>query len=383
MWTGKPTKKQLSVIFVILLFATLFLSVHGGKRWNYKLNHEYPYNFNANDNFLHSEFSDFVKLRGSYDLSPFYIYAGYTDVIGYIPPILYHLSAELSLLTGLETYNTTYIIVLVLMTCAALLIFFSIKRVNEKLAILSLPFMIGIFAMSFEIPYAWGLWIFLVGAAFLFSVIWYLSTEKPECSFLIFALLLSGCALAHTSELIFSAILLLLYFVFYYFYKSLDKKEIKLIVLGLVVFSVISFYYLTIFYFTYITTSQIPIVMERPIFAPNFPVTLETFGHLQYLLILGFLVTLILFISREELKKIINHQKIPFIHQLYTVWCKGISVKNHMAYSIICNNGFTYLCISCICQTRQNEVYYSCFNYTYVNIFKYIFYCTDGNRDDG
>ncbi len=380
------TRKQISEAVVLLLFVVLFLSVHAGRVWDYRIQHEYPYYFNANDNFFHSEFSDYVKGRGSYDISPYYAFAGFTNVVGYLPPILYHLSAGISLLTGLETYDTTYMAVILLVACGALLVYFSVRKYSEKLAILSLPFMVGVLAMPLEIPFAWGLWVFLTGSVFLMAVVWYFSGEKPKHSFLLLAIFLSGSALGHAPELLFSLGLVAVYFIISYLQKNLDKNEIKETVMGIALFAIISAYYLIIFYFTYMVMNPFTLsVMEKPMFAPNFPVNLETFGYLQYLLILGLLVTIISLLSKEEALGF-SGEKTPFIvlaalyiflvgftnyigfgvraFQMRTVWPILLSVLMalpiYSAFSVIKRVRFSYIApISVVLLLAFSSTYYS------------------------
>jgi hypothetical protein len=335
MLLPKYSRRRIVEAAIIVLFVIIFLSVHVGRVWDYKIEHEYPYYFNANDNFFHSELSDYVKEKGNYDTSPYYVFGGYTDVEGYLPPLLYHLSAGVSLLAGMETYDTTYMVTIMLTVFAALLIFFSIRRVNEKLALLSLPFMIGIFAMPFEIPYAWGLWIFLMGAVFFMSVVWYLTAEKPKYSFLILAVLLSGAAFGHASELIFSIGLIAVYLVIIYFItKKLDQQDVRMIIISLIIFGVISAYYLLIFYFTYMTIQPFTLsVMEAPVFAPNFPVNMDTFGYIQYLLILGLLVAIISLVSKDEMKSLINVEKTPFL-LIAIIYVILIGFTNYIGFGV-------------------------------------------------
>lgn len=290
---------------ILLLFLIFFLFLRTGQPWGHSLSQDYPVYFNANDNFLHSEFSDYVKEEGNYAYHPAYVAGGYGDVVGYLPPILYHLSAMVSNLTGLETYVTTYLVVVFMMSFGCLLVYFAIRKVNETLAILSLPFMLGVFSFSFEIAYSWGLWIFLTGGFFLLAFIWVMENMDRKYSFLLLALFLSGMALGHTSELIFALIFMASYFAVRIFRGNLKGDEVKGILAGLTVFAVISGYYLIIFYFTWMQADPFTFsIMERPVFAPDFGVNPGDFGVTQYLLYAGILFFFFIFLLKEDSDKL-------------------------------------------------------------------------------
>ena len=301
----KVMDKKKAEFIIILFFFAFLLFLRIGQPFNHSLSHAYPPYFNANDNFLHSEFSDYVKQEGNYAFNPDYTAGGYNDVVGYLPPILYHLSAMVSHLTGLETYLTTYLVVMFMMCFGCILVYFAIKRVNETLAILSLPFMIGVFSFSFEIAYAWGLWIFLAGSFFLLAFIWAIENFERRHSFVLLALFLSGMALGHASELIFGVLFLIFYFAVKFFRHGMEKSEMKKLVMGLTLFALISGYYLVIFYFTWMKADPFTFsIMERPVFAPNLGVNLWDFGLTQYLIYLGVFFFLFIFLLKEDSEKL-------------------------------------------------------------------------------
>jgi hypothetical protein len=324
-------KNAEAFLLVIFIFFVLFVRI--GQPWGHKISHSYPTYFNANDNFLHAEFSDYVKEKGNYAYSPYYMYSGYEDVIGYLPPILYHLSAMLSHLTDLETYDTTYIIVMFLTCFGYLLVYFAIKRVNETLAILSLPFMLGIFSFSFEIAHAWGLHIFITGSFFVFALIWCMENFDKKYSFILLSLFLSGAALGHTSELIFGVGFIAVILVLKFFRNELKKSEIKNIILGFLIFAVISAYYLTIFYFTWMKTQPFSFsIIERPGFAPNFGVNIWDFGITQFLLYAGLLFFVFLILFKDDAEKINVKSTSPVL--IAGIFMLLIGYTNYIGFNI-------------------------------------------------
>lgn len=296
-------KRTESVLLLVFVFCVLFLKI--GQPWSHAISHSYPQFFNANDNFLHSALSEYVKDEGNYALSPSYFSGGYDDVVGYIPPLIHHLSAMTSYLTGIETYDTTYLVTAFLMVSGFLLVYFAIKRVNGTLALLSLPFMLGVYSFTFEIARAWGLWIFITGSFFLFAFIWCMENLEKKYSFILLALFLSGMALGHTTEMIFGLGFLVFYAAIKFIRKSLSRTGLMNLALGLLIFAIVSAYYLVIFYFTWMKIQPFEFsVMEKPVFAPNFPVNLWDFGATQFLLYAGLLFFIFLLIIKDDSEKL-------------------------------------------------------------------------------
>ena len=310
----KLLDKKRAEVMIILLFILFLLFLKIGQPWNHSMSHTYPQFFNANDNFLHASLSEYVRDKGNYAFAPVYFSGGYDDVVGYIPPIIHHLSAMVSYLTGLETYDTIYLVVMFLTCFGYVLVYFAIKRVNKTLALLSLPFMIGVYSFTFEIAHAWGMSIFIIGSFFVFAFLWSMENFDRKYSFILIALFLSGMALGHTSELIFGMGFLIIYLAVKFFSRGLSKTEIKNVVLSLVIFSVVSVYYLIIFYFTWMKTNPLTFsVMESPTFAPNLPVNLSDFGLTQFLIYLGLLFFLFIFFLKEDSERLKINAMSPVI----------------------------------------------------------------------
>jgi len=273
--------ERLLETIVLSLFVLLFIYVKLAQPWSYQLSHTSPAFYNANDNFGNAYvYPQYVKETGNFKYEPPYTVAGYKDVVGHYPVLLTHLSAMFSLVSGIETYDTTYLIVTLFSVSAILLIYFVIRRHSKELALLSIPFMIGIFNFDFEIARAFGLWIYLTGALFLAAVIWISDKLDEKYAFVLLALFLSGAALGHTSELIFSFMFLTTYILLRRVKeKKFDICYLKKFSLGIVLFLVLSAYYLIIFKYTWMVgvAGYEFKVMDAPWFAPNFGVKLSDF----------------------------------------------------------------------------------------------------------
>ncbi|MCK5022709.1 MAG: hypothetical protein KAS04_00915 [Candidatus Aenigmarchaeota archaeon] len=232
------------------------------------------------------------------------------------------MSAMLSSLSMLETYDTTHLIAIFLISSACVILYFVIKGVNKEIALLSLPFMIGVFSLPFEIAYQWGLWLFMSGVFFVICVVWSLTKINEKYGFLLLGLFLAATSLAHFSELVF----VIGFIVFYYILKliytgKIEKTEIKNLMLAFGVFAIISAYYIIIVYFTYLKVNTLVFDnVEVPIFAPTQGVNFSNFGIIQFLLPFAILLGIGAFLYKKDIESLLPNVKIlsmPFVFSLF------------------------------------------------------------------
>lgn len=315
---------------VILIFVAVFLFLKVGQMWDYRISHAFPVYYNANDNFWNGYVQpQHIKEVGNLMYEPPYVFAGDKDIIGYYPPVMNYMSAMFSMISGVEVYDTTYLIAVLFSISAILLVYFAIRRYSKNAALLSIPFMIGVFSFSFEIANAFGLWMFLAGACFLAAVVWVSDRMAEKHSFLILAILLSGAAFSHMSEAIFAAGFL----AFYFFLSRLkdgasDKSWLKNTAVGFGIFLALSAYYLVIFKYTW--TVGIPYrfeVMSAPPFAPNYGVKFSDFWITIPLIFAGMLISLkkLAFRKRDE---------FPFAAVCAGLFMLAIGYSNYVGFGI-------------------------------------------------
>ncbi|MDO8480276.1 MAG: hypothetical protein Q7S65_00505 [Nanoarchaeota archaeon] len=270
---------------VVAFFVFLFLFFGAGTLWQHELQHDFPYGYLASDTFQHQVRAESIKVMGDYQYEAPWIVAGYTDNVGFYPPVLYHLGVALSYGSGLETYDSAYLIVFLFALLASLAAYQLLKRWSGH-ALLILPFCLLLFAAASYAGFTWGSWPSLVSQAFLLLFAWSVLTKQK---FWITGIALSAVALTHTSEVIFAAAFwgtLILYRL----WKKEFKKEdwIEAIKTG-VLFLLVSFWYLIIFYFTWAKAQpyQFSVVTDwggTPV------VPLGSFGVLLALMLLGLLL---------------------------------------------------------------------------------------------
>ena len=138
------SQATLEKTFLIVFFA-VFLLMGNGSLFDNRLQHDFPYAYLASDTFQHQVRAQSIKDAGNYKNEASYISSGIQGVIGYYPPILYHLSVMLSHLSGLEVYDTIYFLVFLFAGLASLLMYFIIRQFNKNVAVIALPISLIIF----------------------------------------------------------------------------------------------------------------------------------------------------------------------------------------------------------------------------------------------
>ena len=231
----------LAAVFSFLVFLGL------GTLWNHQLKHDFPYGYFASDAFQHQTRAQGIKDAGNYKNEPFYIVFGIRNVVGYYPALIYHLSAILSYISGLEVYDTIYFLPFLFASLASIIFYFCIRKLSTNVAILSMPLAILLFYSGAYTGFTWGNWPSLLAQFFLIAFFWCLANIDIEKSFLFFAFFLSAIIMSHTSEAIFGSLIAMAYVLYLLIKKRLTKGIIRNIIVGLLLMLIISSYYLIIF----------------------------------------------------------------------------------------------------------------------------------------
>ena len=278
-------KVDLEKVFLILFFVIL-LFIGPGILFGHKIMHDFPFGYGASDAFQHQVRAEAIKGAGNFKYEAFYISKGIENVEGRYPPVLYHLAVNLSYVSGMETYDSIYFIVVFFEIIAAFTMYFVIRIFNKSVAILAMPLSLLVFSFPVSLGILWGHWPSILSQFFIVLLIWSIARMELNKSFMLIALSLSATALVHTSETIFALIFLALFFGVKLLMKKLDKSDIKNIVLSLTLFSIISFYYLVIFLNTWAKGQPYTFAVQ-PIWEGNPGFYIAGFGLLLIPIIAG------------------------------------------------------------------------------------------------
>ena len=217
-------KNILEIVLLAVVFATLLYEGSGfiGR----EISHSYPYGYLASDAFWHENVANYIKKEGSYKYHPPYMSAGYKDVVGFNPPLLYQLVASFSILTGLEAYDAFYILIILLICFSAMAVYFIIKQFNSHVAMLSLPLFVFLFTKRFVIDVTWGQWIFISGGFFIIVFFWGMTKLELRHSYALLVIFIAALASAHQSEMVFAIGFIIIFIAIKSLSKKFDMSEI-------------------------------------------------------------------------------------------------------------------------------------------------------------
>ncbi len=292
----KLNKINIEGIFLLAIFSVMLWAGYA-VLFDHKLKHDFPYAYLASDTFQHQVRAESIKLMGNYKYEAPYIVAGYTDNVGFYQPQIYHLGVLFSYASGLETYDSTYLIVFVLACFAALIMYFIVRQLNKNIAILSIPLAVIIFSQAPYIGFTWGHWPSVTAQFFLVAFFWAISKIDLEKSFILFAVFLSAIIMTHTSEAVFAAIFLIIYFI-YKLMKKDYKTLLKQSVIGALISFIVCFYYLAIFKFTWAKMQPYSFSVELSWGSPMFG--LLSFKVLLIFLLIGLIISFFYILKNKE-----------------------------------------------------------------------------------
>lgn len=307
-------KIELEDIYLIFIFS-LVLFLGYANLVDHKLSHDFPYGYLASDAFQHQTRVEWIKDEGNYRGEAPYIVFGIKDVIGYYPPVIYHLSVLLSYASGLETYDTLQFMVFFAASLAAIVMYFIIRKFNKQVAILSLPLTVLLFYNGLYTGFTWGHWPSLLSQLFLVGFFWHVANIGLRHSFVFFALFLSAIILTHTAEAIFAA----MFFAVFLAYKLLRKEFgfgiIKNAVYGSIITAIATFNFLVIFKFVWAVRQPFTLSVKSSWDAPL--MFFGNFGILLAFFAISIIVSLAWFKKKDMLPFVIAVSMLLFSYTNY------------------------------------------------------------------
>lgn len=296
--------------------------------------HDHPVGYAASDSFQHQARTEAIKQMGQYKNEAPYIVAGLTDVVGFYPPVLYHVTALISNLTGLETYDSLMLLLGIAMALAAMAAYHLTRSIGKNVALLALPMTVF---MATGKPFlgavTFGQMPFFLAALFLAGAGWAMTKSSLPRSYLLIGVFIAGTIMTHTSETIFLAIFTVIIFAAAAAAKlaklklSLDAakeavKENRELVMAVVAAAVITLYFLPMFYGIWMKALPYRFNVER--ISASFPAATvfpTDFGFMLILLLAGIIAAILLAIQkRSELGNLLHSQKLfPLAFSLYAL----------------------------------------------------------------
>ncbi|MFH1321452.1 MAG: hypothetical protein ABII90_12485, partial [Bacteroidota bacterium] len=235
---------------MIIFFSLLDIGI--GNLYDHKIVHEFPYGFFASDSFWWYVYSEHTYDVGNFKYRPFYDSFGHEDVVGTVPPVLFHLSAMFAHTSGFELHNTHLLLIVTMFCLSPLVFYFLVRKYNKNIAVLALAITPLIFAKTSYYSVLWGKHIVITGGFFLVCFVWSLKEMDLKQFFIIIAIFLSATFISHPPEAIFGAGMILLFIAYNYAVKrKIEIDTYKKIVFALLIVAVLSSYYFVDFINTF------------------------------------------------------------------------------------------------------------------------------------
>ncbi|NOZ80755.1 MAG: hypothetical protein GXP63_03715 [DPANN group archaeon] len=238
---------------VLLLFFGTLLYLGAAPLLQQRIVHEFPHGYYASDAFWQIVYTTQVYDTGNDALRPFYDSLGYQDVLGVLPPATYELGAGFAHLVGIAPYDALILLITLLFSFSALIMFLIIRRFNRNVALLSLPFMTMLFAAPNYTAITWGKHLVITGGFFLLTFFWSLlamDMQPKKQGWTIIGIFLAAILMSHPPEFIFAVSFLIGMSVLYFLNGSFDRNQTKEWAYGLLLGFVLALPYAVIFYNT-------------------------------------------------------------------------------------------------------------------------------------
>lgn len=236
-------------IFLIIFAASLlvFISVYEGGH----IIHGSPYQLVAGDAFTFNVFSELPLDVNNYSLLPPYLAAGIADAANFFPPTPGIIVAELSLLSGAQTYDVLLHFNILLIILMAMGVYLALRLVNKNLAILGIVLVLISWKYPFSYVINWGAHLSVVNLFFGIGTLLAFLFLKERFMFVVFGIINASAFIAHGREFLTFNIAVALIFLFKLLLNKFDFKKIdwpllKNYLLSIIVTTVLLFRYLPV-----------------------------------------------------------------------------------------------------------------------------------------
>jgi len=293
--------------FLIIMFLSLMI-IGPANILNKQVNHPTPYGYLAGDNFWFQIYADVLDMRGKFDIFPAFMSAGFTDVIAFQPPLLYHMTSLFKTVSNVEIYDGIYWITLMFGVLACLMFYLLMREYSQTTAMFGSLLFLWMFNGTFNIKFSWGQWPFVLGSALLvfFFYCFYLC-EKHDLWLLLSASLV-GTAMAHTSEYIFAiGFMGLIGILKCIKLRNIDWKYLITCIKSIGLSIIITLPFLIIFRSSRLSGFSFKIVTPE-MFGGLKVAFLSDFGMMQWVILFGSLLTIVLMFRKQ------------FIHYLSSIY---------------------------------------------------------------
>ncbi|MBI4140279.1 hypothetical protein HY485_00420 [Candidatus Woesearchaeota archaeon] len=316
----------------LLIFVGIMLWIGIADTWGHKIQHPFPYSYLASDTFQHQTRAQWIKDAGNYRYEAPYYSAGLTDVVGFYPPILNHLSVLLSYSSGLEVYDTILFLTVLFTIIGMLILYIILREWNINIALLSLPLTTYIFTiLETRRAFLWGHWSALLGDFFFVAIAWILFNFEKKYSAIFLGILLSATILGHTAATVFALLFIIVFTVTSLITHRFNLVHLKGIIIALIITLAVSAYFLILFKQSWMIIYPFTFTIETDWNSGGGLVQLKHFGTITLIIMaLGFRTLLF---SRQP---VFNHEeeKGKFFQKLFVIFSLIAGLTNYVGFTI-------------------------------------------------
>ncbi len=327
--TASERKTSIVEIAIIAAVFALMLYLGPGTASQHRLAHDSPVGYSASDSFQHLARAQSIKDMGQYKMEAPYIVAGLQDVVGFYPPVIYHLTALVSHATGLQTHDALMLLMGLAIALGGLLSYYFARSLGKPVALLAIPLILFMATgKSFLGAVTFGQMPFFLSALFLLGTGWAMSNAGLPRSAVLIAMFFTGTAMTHTSETIFLAMLIGLIFLFAAV-KWLPKQkadgikaivaENKQLILALVIATAATLYFWPMFIGIWLKALPYRFTVETT--SASFPAATvfpTDYGFMFIAMLLGIAATALFMIQkRQELGNVLHSKLFPLFFSLF------------------------------------------------------------------
>ncbi|MEK6887264.1 MAG: hypothetical protein AABW88_05540 [Nanoarchaeota archaeon] len=192
----KKVRLELVLIVIFAVILLKFISVFDGGL----LAHPAPYNHLAGDMFNIDVYADFVKYENDLTTLPFYLTQGIKNVVNIFSMTGPIITAQLSQFTGIESYDFTMHISLLFIILSTAIIYIFLRKIDSKLALLSLPLSLLVFKWPFQYAITWGMHMSNVNMIFIVVSLSCLFYLDKKYIFIVLGIMNGAGFLSHARE---------------------------------------------------------------------------------------------------------------------------------------------------------------------------------------
>ncbi len=194
------------IIFAVVLL--WFMSVFNGGL----IAHPAPYNYNAGDMFTYAIYAEAAKFEGDTTYLPIYLSQGVPEILNTFVVTGAFIAAELSLFTGIESYDFIMQVTLLFLVLSIFMIFSFLNRISGKWAIFALPMSLLVFKWPFQYAITWGMCGSPITMLFAIVGLFCMRHLTKRYMFIILGILNGAGFLAHARETLMFNLGIALYF---------------------------------------------------------------------------------------------------------------------------------------------------------------------------